>query len=308
MLATHDPIFVRLPNWVGDVIMTLPSLDLIAQQGISIQTVGPKWAQDLLSGTEHTHITIPKNKKDARSFLRKLPGRRMLLLTNSFSSALNAKLNGKAAIGYRTDARRLLLGHSLKKPKNEHEVSIFYKLTEFALAQWGAPIPGERELPKKITLPVADTSLQKIQTLLTDKGIPSQFWVICPFAAGTSKNGLPKTWPYWKDLVIRLKSEGVNTVICPGPGELSLCNEFSGHSYILDGLSLSEYAAVMKLANRVIANDSGPMHVGASVNSPTLGIFGTTDPNRTYPWGGEYIGSANGWPTIDEVLSKVNAN
>lgn len=44
-------------------------------------------------------------------------------------------------------------------------------------------------------------------------------------------------------------------------------------------------AAFLKMCTLVIANDSGPMHIAAALDVPTIGIFGPTDPGKHGPLG-----------------------
>lgn len=48
--------------------------------------------------------------------------------------------------------------------------------------------------------------------------------------------------------------------------------------------TLRQLAALLALARLVICQDSGPMHIAAALNRPTLALFGPTDPARTGPW------------------------
>ncbi|MNC04008.1 ADP-heptose--LPS heptosyltransferase 2 [compost metagenome] len=47
--------------------------------------------------------------------------------------------------------------------------------------------------------------------------------------------------------------------------------------------SLHEAIDLMALAGRVIANDSGLMHVAAALNRPLIGVYGSTSPLYTPP-------------------------
>lgn len=49
--------------------------------------------------------------------------------------------------------------------------------------------------------------------------------------------------------------------------------------------TLRQSAALMKLSRMLICNDSGPMHFAAAVGTPTVSIFGATDPIRKAPRG-----------------------
>jgi lipopolysaccharide heptosyltransferase I len=48
--------------------------------------------------------------------------------------------------------------------------------------------------------------------------------------------------------------------------------------------SLRELAAVLSLAELVICNDSGPMHIAAAFGRPLVALFGPTNPARTGPY------------------------
>lgn len=49
--------------------------------------------------------------------------------------------------------------------------------------------------------------------------------------------------------------------------------------------SLRQLIEVMRSAEVVITNDSGPMHIAAALNIPVIAIFGPTSPERTGPYG-----------------------
>jgi len=47
---------------------------------------------------------------------------------------------------------------------------------------------------------------------------------------------------------------------------------------------VDEMAALINKCDVIIANDSGPMHISAALDIPTLGIFGPTDPKKHRPY------------------------
>jgi lipopolysaccharide heptosyltransferase I len=50
-------------------------------------------------------------------------------------------------------------------------------------------------------------------------------------------------------------------------------------------LTLPESAELLRRAAFCICNDSGPMHLAAAVGTPTIALFGPTDPKRVGPYG-----------------------
>src|ERR1700730_16071253 len=57
------------------------------------------------------------------------------------------------------------------------------------------------------------------------------------------------------------------------------CNPIS----LVGQTSMRELAALFSTCSIFIGNDSGAMHVAASVGLPVIGIFGPTDPEGTAP-------------------------
>ena len=47
---------------------------------------------------------------------------------------------------------------------------------------------------------------------------------------------------------------------------------------------LAQAVAILSLADLLITNDTGPAHIAAALNRPTLVIFGPTDPRTTRPF------------------------
>lgn len=52
---------------------------------------------------------------------------------------------------------------------------------------------------------------------------------------------------------------------------------------------LRELIAIMRTAEVVITNDSGPMHIAAALNIPVIAIFGPTSPGKTGPYGAGHV-------------------
>ena len=48
--------------------------------------------------------------------------------------------------------------------------------------------------------------------------------------------------------------------------------------------SLRELMALISLADCLLTNDSGPMHIAAALKKPLIALFGSTNPLRTGPW------------------------
>ena len=303
-LPTPIPLAVRLPNWVGDVVMALPALALLQQRGFALHAMGKGWASDLLAGLPMTVTKLPKGLRASAKAWRATGCRDGVLFTNSLGSAAQMRLGGIKAVGYRKEFRSLLLGQGLNRVDKIHEVDSFWRLAVGVLQRFNLPVPTE---PIPFTpLPLTDSHRAIAAQALQSAQIHQPYSVLCPLAVGTIA-GRSKQWPSFPLLCRGLIDAGETVVACPGPGEEEATTAALPGAKLLPGLGLGAYAAVMSGARRVVANDSGPMHIAAAVDVPVLGIFGLTEPGRTRPWSdkGIAVGAWNGWPTMQAVLAAL---
>jgi ADP-heptose:LPS heptosyltransferase len=88
-----------------------------------------------------------------------------------------------------------------------------------------------------------------------------------------------KKWPYYNELIELIKSKYNNkykVVVAPGPLEINDAKDINTLS-ILDGekiLDISQLSSLIKDSSFVIANDTGPAHMAAHLNSKGLTLFG----------------------------------
>jgi len=86
------------------------------------------------------------------------------------------------------------------------------------------------------------------------------------------------------------RTRDVSVFVFGAPGDVHVCDEvvrgLDGEAVNLAGkTTLPDMGGLLKEMDLVIANDSGPVHLAAAVNTPALVIFGPTDPKRTGPYG-----------------------
>lgn len=98
--------------------------------------------------------------------------------------------------------------------------------------------------------------------------------------------GFEKQWRYFHQLAEQLLASEPNIVLLilgPSPHQSFLTP--SPRLFDLRGqTSLNDIVFLIRHANIVIANDSGPMHIAAALERPTLGLFTVTDPLRFGPY------------------------
>lgn len=297
-------LIIRLPNWVGDAVMSLPAIMALNDNKIDCTLIGKAWAKDLLSGTNLKIVTIPSNKFKQIKILKAIDSKHILLMTNSLSSAIVAKCARKKSIGMKTDGRTLLLRHAIHKKAGLHEVEYYWQLAQEASQIANNAI--NQKLPDRVTLPLSDEAKKRADIIIEQQKLTRGFILVCPMAAGLY-HGQSKVWPHWSRLIDEIQQQGRPVVTCPAPNELERCQSQFPKCTIIKDTSLSTLAAICAKARVVLSNDTGPMHISTAVNPRTCGILGVTNPTLTRPWGGNYlVNNERGWPSVEEVLVWIN--
>ena len=110
-------------------------------------------------------------------------------------------------------------------------------------------------------------------------------------AVHPGSGGVQKCWPIQKFamLVDQLHRAGVRVVVLLGPVEaerqLDIPKLVAPGAHTLSPATIAQLAAVLERVDLFVGNDSGPGHLAAAVGTPTLSLFGPTDPGVWRPLG-----------------------
>ena len=85
-----------------------------------------------------------------------------------------------------------------------------------------------------------------------------------------------------------IKKYGVKVISYGGKDDYNVCREIvdkcgSNALNFAGKTMLREFIALVNLSTLFITNDSGPMHISAALDVPTIALFGSTDPTLTGP-------------------------
>jgi heptosyltransferase-2 len=322
-MTAPRPLIVRLRNWIGDVVLGLPALRELEQAGYALHLVARgRWAPALLAAEGWPVHVQPSGLTEKVAQLRQLRtacraldpafDRRenTLLLPVSLSSAIEARLAGLHAVGFAKEGRTPLLARAVPVLHTGHEWSRYHALAcRFARV--------ERPQPTQNQLHVLTEKVDEAARLLAAQGVQGGYLLICPFAGSRSANpGKPvKTWPAFPAFAARAAAElGLPVVVYPGPGEEQTSRDHYGTAVTLTGSDLQVYAALLRSAALVVANDTGPGHMAAALGAPVLSVLGPTTAWRWAPWGPRVTvlqqpprGETVVWPTADEGLDAARA-
>jgi len=152
--------------------------------------------------------------------------------------------------------------------------------------------PNNPNPPQEIVHPKLQVNEEQVMETAREFGLdPSKrILAICPGA----EFGESKQWPakHFADLINALADQGweawlfgsANDQITSEsvladiePIHLSACKNLTGNT------SLAQAIDLMSLASAVVSNDSGLMHVGAALQKPVVGLYGSTSPDFTPP-------------------------
>ena len=104
-----------------------------------------------------------------------------------------------------------------------------------------------------------------------------EFILIFPFC---SKKHLKKKWPFFKDLISKLKSDFKNKypiLLAPGQNEIDESYQLNA-KIILDNekpINIKMLISLISKAKFIISNDTGPAHIASHLNKKGLVLFGS---------------------------------
>jgi heptosyltransferase-1 len=150
--------------------------------------------------------------------------------------------------------------------------------------------------PGPVELSVAPRVTPEMVKTIRLAGGSNGYIVINPGAAWPNK-----CWPpdRFAALAQSLRDRtGLHSLVTWGPSERELadavCRASGGAATPAPATTIIDLAALMRSAALVISGDTGPLHIGAAVGAPIVGLFGPTRPERNGPW-----------EPRDEVLSRA---
>ncbi len=298
-MSEESRILLRAPNWIGDAVLCLPAVEelkkLFPESSITVLAKG--WTApvfrnnpDVSAVLEFDDKGLHRGLKGRARLVRELKSRRFrsaVLFQNSFEAALLMLLSGiPERTGYSRNLRGPLLTNTVppfeRAGKRHH---VYYYLNIVASLGGGFP---ERPLPK---LYLGDDEIKRAVDMGLKAGIKEGALVAGAFPGASY--GPAKRWPAegFAHVLDRLSAElGAVPLLFGGKGERERCEAVAKAMKrecinLAGRLGLRDFMAFAPRLGVFITNDSGPMHIAASLGVPTLAVFGSTDPELTGPLG-----------------------
>ena len=281
------------PSWIGDTIMAQPLFARLHAKspGLQLDALAPRWVAPVLQRMPEIAAVVESpfghgqlSLKARWRLARQLAARgydAVYVLPNSLKSALVPFLAGiPRRIGFTGESRYGLINvrHDLDKSALPLMVERFAQLAEAP----GTPVPKPILHPK-----IRSTATDQEQTLAAlGHGRSTRFVAFCPGA----EYGPAKRWPaaHFATLARSLGERGYRIGLFGSPKGRAVADEICALAPgLCDNLcgatSLEQAIDLLAMADLVVCNDSGLMHVAAALGRPIVALYGSSSPGFTPP-------------------------
>jgi heptosyltransferase II len=295
-------IVVRGVNWVGDTILSYPVVQrmksVFPHSHLALLT--PDYLVDLWKTFPYVDEIIPLHQKRALASLREDLRLSLSLRKRGFDLALILPRSFRSVfpmfmaripirLGYQDEGRSLFLTHGMRRTEEVlhiHRVHYYMKLIESLGSVEGCPSP-------RIFL--RDEDRERADRMLGDLGL-SDGRPLIGMSPGAAY-GAAKCWSpaRFGELGKRLAGKWKASILLFGrEGERLIANEIlkslKERGVDLTGKTgLLPLAALLERCQLLLTNDTGTMHMAAAVGTPTVALFGSTDPSTTGPCGEGHV-------------------
>jgi ADP-heptose:LPS heptosyltransferase len=309
-------ILLVRPDHLGDVVLTTPVLNALRErvpQAHITMMVGP-WSSEVVARHPAIDrlITCPFPGFQ-RADQQPLAPYTLLLSTaqqvrrGNFDIAINLRPDfwwGAALIylariprrvGYALTPGKAFLTHTLPFSSPEHASRSNLRLLSAGLQALDYAALEEPLTPERYPLHFAATAderkevARRLQAADISEGTP--IVVIHPGTGGAVKLWRSEAWSHVaNDLPAWLTSTMAPRIVLTGTrSEQSLLAEIARDMtspvLMLTDLTVGQLAALLAGAHIVLGVDNGPLHLAVAQGTPTVQLFGPTDPRIFGPWG-----------------------
>lgn len=294
LVNDHSPANLRIAivrfSALGDVVMVSAAVRALQLSfpAATITWITSPFAYALLKGMDGVNFEVfdkPRTFADYRAFYRTFRSRRfdvvLAMQANLRINLLYPALHAPVRIGFdRTRARegQWLFCNRRIPFANSHLVDSFLSFVETlsdspAMATWELPVEASD----------VEWARGQLQSL-------SKPWVVIhPHASKAERNWLPERY---EEIVTQAVARWKCGVVLTGgnsDAERALCERLAllapGASLNLCGKStLKQLAAVLSLADVLIAPDTGAVHIARAMGTPVVGLYAVASPKLTGPY------------------------
>lgn len=274
-------ILIHAPNWLGDIIMSIPAMTLIREKykDANISILIKKSMSGLFVESNLTDNIIELNRF---LHLRKYNFDMAVLFPNSFISAFRVFGHGiKIRAGYSGDYRDFMLNRIADREPVRwiHTVDYYVNMLK---------VIGIDSKSGIVSLHVGDKAKEKAREYLESEGVYGKKIFAYGIGATNSKG---KIWDesYFASVANTLaKKYDAETLFITTPDEHEISDKIASmldKKPLIPYFSLDIIAAILSYCNGFIGNDAGAMHLAYAVGIPTLALYFATPFYQNAPRG-----------------------
>jgi heptosyltransferase-2 len=290
-LPDIERLVILAPNWLGDLVMAMPAmadvrrafpqsrLFVAARRGVA-------GLLPFIPGLDGTIVFEPGGGLTAE--MRALASERFdaaLLLPNSFRAAWIAwRAKIAQRWGYRGDGRSPLLTEVMSRPAWPYRQVEYYQRLVQGLGLENGPAVPAFDVPGRVT--------DAARELLASHGhrAGDRLVVLAPGTANsTSKQWIPE---YVASLIALLSRDAVRCALVGAQGDAGVGRRILSsapepvRARVIDLIgktTVEELVGVLTIADVVVGNDSGAMHLAAGLGTRVVATFGPTNELHSPP-------------------------
>lgn len=307
--AAHvDRILVIRPDHIGDVLLVTPALRLLRRafpESEITALVGP-WSEAVLAHNPDVDRMLTcrfpgfdrSHPRPGVGAYRQLWQDAQRLRIEDYQLALNlradfwwgAALAAFAGIpyvwGFNAPECAPFLTHAQPVREDEHQAA-----SNLRLARAAAAIGAEVEdAGAHLQFDYTAEDKQAADAALQAAGIPADATLVAihPGSGAPIKNWAAAGWHAVANVLAQ--DPDVHFLVTAGPAERTFAEDVAAgltqdRVLLVEEVSLGELAALYARCALVMGPDSGPLHLAVAVGTPSVTLYGASDPVRFGPWG-----------------------
>jgi heptosyltransferase-2 len=275
-------ILIILPNWLGDAVMATPAIELLSAyypsakftfvgSFVSIEALKyhPLCKNAIVDETKKASNRI----KATYTLAKELGSFDMAIsFRNQIHSSLLLKFTGTIlCIAKKSWHSMFLLSHTPAIKADKHLSKQYAQLAMINTDAWDKNTPPLKLYiePKKFDKPMMGIN------------------------AGATYGSAKRWYPERFAEVAREFSNKYDIIIFGGPNEVEMANEIESYlassgmknyTNLAGKTNIKELCSLIGGCSLFVTNDSGPMHIAAAYQVPTVSIFGPTKHAETSQW------------------------
>ncbi|MFQ5511901.1 MAG: glycosyltransferase family 9 protein [Candidatus Krumholzibacteriia bacterium] len=283
-------ILVTRLDYLGDVILSLPLVRALQRRfpDAEIDYLTRRQGADVLTGEPGLGrvFRVPEKREGTGAMIRLIRGLRRrrygaaIDLYSNPRSAVLCRLSGaRLRIGGARRIRRHLYTHALRVPAAVRAATEHHLFFGKCL--------GVEAGAEKPNLTISESEIEKAGAVLASLGCGDRRPLVGIHPGGKWE---VKRWPgdRFTSLAERLIERGCRVAVFCGPGEQDYRDAMRGRlgerAAYVPSLGVRETAAVIHELDGIVVCDGGIMHVSVAVGTPTVGIFGSSEPDVWFPY------------------------